>query len=49
VKGPLAGQAIELAHWQIFILTTIYGWVKLTRPHSPYQSKFQISEVCKIN
>lgn len=28
VKGPLAGQAIELAQWQIFILTTIYGWVK---------------------
>ena len=28
VKGPLAGQAIELAQWQIFILTTIYGSVK---------------------
>jgi phage terminase large subunit-like protein len=27
VKGPLAGQTIELEPWQIFILTTAAGWV----------------------
>jgi phage terminase large subunit-like protein len=28
VKGPLAGQPIHLESWQIFILTTVFGWVK---------------------
>ena len=28
VKGPLAGQPIHLEPWQIFILTTVFGWVK---------------------
>lgn len=28
VKGPLAGQPIRLEPWQVFVLTTIYGWVK---------------------
>jgi len=28
VKGPLAGTAITLEPWQIFILSTVYGWVK---------------------
>jgi phage terminase large subunit-like protein len=28
VKGPLAGQPIHLEPWQVFILTTVYGWVK---------------------
>lgn len=28
VKGPLAGQSITLEPWQIFILTTVFGWVK---------------------
>ena len=28
VKGPLAGQPILLEPWQVFILTTVYGWVK---------------------
>ena len=27
VKGPLAGERIELQPWQCFILTTIFGWV----------------------
>ncbi len=27
VKGPLAGKPIHLEPWQIFILTTTYGWV----------------------
>ena len=27
VKGPLAGQPITLSDWQIFILTTVFGWV----------------------
>jgi len=27
IKGPLAGQPIVLGNWQIFILTTIFGWV----------------------
>jgi phage terminase large subunit-like protein len=27
VKGPLAGQKIVLEPWQIFIITTIFGWV----------------------
>lgn len=27
VKGPLAGHNVELQPWQIFILTTIFGWV----------------------
>lgn len=26
VKGPLAGQNIKLEPWQIFILTTLFGW-----------------------
>jgi phage terminase large subunit-like protein len=28
VKGPLAGQPITLEPWQVFILTTVFGWVK---------------------
>ncbi|GAC1405513.1 MAG: terminase large subunit [Burkholderiaceae bacterium] len=28
VKGPLAGTAITLEPWQVFILSTVYGWVK---------------------
>ena len=27
IKGPKAGQPIMLEPWQIFILTTIYGWL----------------------
>jgi phage terminase large subunit-like protein len=27
VKGPLAGKPITLEPWQIFILTTVFGWV----------------------
>ncbi len=28
VKGPLAGQPIHLEPWQVFVLTTVFGWVK---------------------
>ncbi len=28
VKGPLAGEPIRLEPWQVFILTTVFGWVK---------------------
>lgn len=28
IKGPLAGTPITLEPWQVFILTTIFGWVK---------------------
>ncbi|WP_300711177.1 terminase large subunit, partial [Limnohabitans sp.] len=28
VKGPLAGEPITLEPWQVFILTTVFGWVK---------------------
>jgi phage terminase large subunit-like protein len=28
IKGPLAGQLIKLEPWQIFVLTTVFGWVK---------------------
>ena len=28
VKGPLAGEPIQLEPWQAFILTTVFGWVK---------------------
>ena len=28
IKGPKAGQRIELAPWQAFILTTAFGWVR---------------------
>ena len=28
VKGPLAGEPIHLEPWQVFILTTVFGWVK---------------------
>lgn len=27
IKGPLAGQRLHLEPWQIFILTTVFGWV----------------------
>jgi phage terminase large subunit-like protein len=27
IKGPLAGTAIQLEPWQVFILTTTFGWV----------------------
>src|SRR5581483_9592671 len=27
IKGPLTGQRIVLSPWQIFILTTVFGWV----------------------
>ncbi len=28
VKGPLAGEAIQLEPWQVFILSTVFGWVR---------------------
>ncbi|WP_298219949.1 terminase large subunit, partial [Halothiobacillus sp.] len=28
VKGPLVGTTIKLEPWQVFILTTVFGWVK---------------------
>ena len=28
VKGPLAGERISLEPWQVFILSTVFGWVK---------------------
>jgi phage terminase large subunit-like protein len=28
IKGPKSGQLIELEPWQIFILTTIFGWIR---------------------
>ena len=28
IKGPLTGSLLHLAPWQIFILTTVFGWVK---------------------
>jgi len=28
VKGPLAGEPIKLEPWQVFILTTVFGWVQ---------------------
>ncbi|HDR9128808.1 TPA: terminase large subunit [Burkholderia vietnamiensis] len=28
VKGPLAGEPITLKPWQVFILTTVFGWVQ---------------------
>jgi phage terminase large subunit-like protein len=28
VKGPLAGQPMVLEPWQVFILSTVFGWVK---------------------
>ena len=28
VKGPKAGQRLELAPWQAFVLTTAFGWVR---------------------
>jgi phage terminase large subunit-like protein len=28
IKGPLAGKTITLEPWQVFILTTVFGWVK---------------------
>lgn len=27
VKGPLAGQLIHLEPWQVFIVTTVFGWI----------------------
>lgn len=28
VKGPLAGQPLLLEPWQVFVLTTLFGWVR---------------------
>lgn len=28
IKGPKAGELIVLEPWQVFILTTVYGWIK---------------------
>ncbi len=28
VKGPLAGELIQLEPWQVFILSTVFGWVR---------------------
>ena len=28
VKGPLAGEPIHLEPWQVFVLTTVFGWIK---------------------
>lgn len=30
VKGPLAKQEIQLEPWQIFVLTTVFGWIKVS-------------------
>ncbi len=30
VKGPLAGKTISLEPWQVFILSTVFGWIKPT-------------------
>lgn len=30
VKGPLAKHEISLEPWQIFVLTTVFGWIKLS-------------------
>jgi phage terminase large subunit-like protein len=27
IKGPLAGRLIRLEPWQVFILTTVFGWI----------------------
>jgi phage terminase large subunit-like protein len=29
VKGPLAGEPIRLEPWQVFILSTVFGWAKV--------------------
>lgn len=39
VKGPLAGERIELQPWQCFILTTIFGWVD-SKGHRRYHEAF---------
>lgn len=32
VKGPLASKMIVLEPWQVFILSTVFGWVKSGLP-----------------
>lgn len=34
IKGPKAGQPIQLEGWQCFILTTVFGWVWATGPRT---------------
>ncbi len=46
VKGPLAGQPIELEPWQVFILTTVYGWVK---PDGKRRFRRAYCEICRGN
>ena len=28
IKGPLAGELIKFEPWQVFILSTVYGWIR---------------------
>ena len=46
VKGPLATQKITLEPWQIFILTTIFGWIN-SEGYRRYRRVYV--EVCRGN
>lgn len=40
IKGPLAGEYIELAPWQVFIITTVFGWVKKSTGKRRYRRAY---------
>ncbi|WP_031597614.1 terminase large subunit [Ferrovum myxofaciens] len=43
VKGPLAGDAIKPEPWQVFILTTVFGWVKVDGKRRFRRSYIEVS------
>ena len=40
LKGPLAGLPLELADWQIFIVSQLYGWMRRSDTYRRYRTAY---------
>jgi phage terminase large subunit-like protein len=40
LKGPLANQPLELADWQIFIVSQLYGWMRTSDGYRRYRTAY---------
>jgi phage terminase large subunit-like protein len=40
LKGPLAGKPLELADWQIFIITQLYGWMRKSDGYRRFRTAY---------
>ena len=48
VKGPLAGEPITLEPWQVFILATVFGWVKADGTRRFRRSYIEVPESPRV-